>query len=197
MIRATSIVMLLAALLAACDRAPAPSPEASSTSETIGPSIYPLATPLRDQDGHVIALDTFRGHPVIVSMFYASCPSACPLTISRIQAIERELTPAEQADLRVLLVSFDREHDTPAVLREAADSHHVDERWKLTSASTDDARALAAALGVTYTKRPEGGFSHNSVLMLLDRDGRTVARVEGATTDTSAIVHALSARDRS
>ena len=34
-----------------------------------------------------------RGHPMLISMFYATCPDACPLLIADLQRIESELSP--------------------------------------------------------------------------------------------------------
>ena len=41
-------------------------------------SIYALSASLVDQRGRQVGLDLFRGHPVLISMFYATCPDACP-----------------------------------------------------------------------------------------------------------------------
>ena len=67
------------------------------------------------QDGKALGLDIARGHPVVIAMFYGTCRASCPIIVSDIKAIERQLTPAEQdTDLRVLLVSFDADRDTPS-----------------------------------------------------------------------------------
>ena len=44
-------------------------------------SVYQLPVQLTDQANRVSGLDVFRGQPVLVSMFYASCPNACPTLI--------------------------------------------------------------------------------------------------------------------
>ena len=195
------VVALVAALFGiACDRGQSSTTSTTASTQTsaIGPAIYALGLSFVGPDGSSVSLDAFRGHPVIVSMFYASCPSACPLTMSRIQSIERALPNAERQNLRVLLVSFDPERDTPDVLRKTAESHGVDSRWLLTSAKNDDdARTLAAALGVTYAKLPNGQFSHSSVLVLLDEEGRPLVRVEGVTSDVAPIVDSLTKNHRS
>ena len=74
---------------------------------------------LTDQDGKAHGLDVYRGHPVLVTMFYGSCPAACPLIIDTLRAIEKDLTPAQRADLRVLMISIDPERDTPEALKAA------------------------------------------------------------------------------
>ena len=140
-------------------------------------SIYQLASKITDQGGHEQSLDTYQGHPVIISMFYGSCPHVCPMLISAIQMTEKELTPENRANLRVLLVSIDPEKDTPEALQEVADQHRVDAaRWKLTRASDKDVRKIAAVLGIKYRKLPDGEFNHSTVLTLLDEDGVIRAR---------------------
>ena len=111
-------------------------------------SIYHLDVKLIDQHGTAQPLDTFRGHPVIISMFYATCPNMCPVLISTIQMMERKLPAAELAKLRVILVSVDPETDTPEILRRLAAKHHIDlDRWKLERATRQDVRKIAAVLG--------------------------------------------------
>ncbi len=57
-----------------------------------------------------------RGHPVLIAMFNATCPDACPLLIADLQRIEGELPSRIKADLRIVLVSLDPERDTPDAL---------------------------------------------------------------------------------
>ncbi|MDP2701394.1 MAG: SCO family protein, partial [Candidatus Rokubacteria bacterium] len=38
-----------------------------------GDSIYALSAPLVDQRGRPAGLDLFRGRPVLIAMFYATC----------------------------------------------------------------------------------------------------------------------------
>ena len=140
-------------------------------------SIYNLDVTLTDQQGTEQSLGTFRGHAVVVSMFYATCPHVCPLLISTIQTIERKLSADEVAGLRVILVSVDPENDTPQVLRDVVAKHHIDtDRWKLTRTTLKDVRKIAAVLGVRYKKLPDGEFNHTTILTLVDGDGVVQAR---------------------
>jgi protein SCO1/2 len=143
-------------------------------------SLYSLHPQLVDQDGHPISLDVFRGHPVLVTMFYGSCRFACPMLISEVRRIEASLPPAARADLRVLLVSFDPDRDTPAALRAIADRMALDtSRWRLATAPGGDVRVLAAALGIQYRRLDNGEFMHSSVITALGRDGTPTAREDG------------------
>ncbi len=142
-------------------------------------SIYHLDVNMTDQQGNLQALDTFRGHPVVISMFYATCPNVCPVLISTIQMMERTLSANELLKVRVILVSVDPENDTPKVLAEVAARHRIDaQRWKLTRATAQDVRKIAAVLSVRYRKLPSGEFNHTSILTLVDGEG--VVRAQSA-----------------
>jgi protein SCO1/2 len=122
-------------------------------------------------------------------MFYATCPAACPTLVADIKAIERRLSPSERAQLRVLLVSFDAERDTPAVLDALAAKHGIDRsRWRFTSAAEADARALAAVLGVQYRKTADGQFTHSAAITLLDGDGAIVEQLDGLGVSSDPLV---------
>jgi protein SCO1/2 len=175
--------IVLVTVLAACsgrtpsERVATPTLPASAPPSTSEPSsIYDLAMQVRDAGERTVGLDVDRGHRVLVSMFFGSCPAACPALIDELARI---VDDAHDPDLRVLLVSFDAARDTPERLRELARAHHLDDRWTLAAAGDADARALAAVLGVRYRKLPDGGFSHTLVAVALDRDGRPFGRIDG------------------
>lgn len=159
-----------------------------------GDSVYALSASLVDQRGERVGLDLFRGHPVLISMFYASCPDACPLLIADLQRIESELSPRVKADLRIVLVSLDPGRDTPEALRALARARHVDEsRWRLLRAPDDTVREIAALLGIKYRRLPDGNFNHSSVITLLDREGVILARDEAVAGPHEALMRRLRA----
>ncbi|MFP5358553.1 MAG: SCO family protein [Gammaproteobacteria bacterium] len=128
---------------------------------------------LTDQGGRPVKLDLYAGHPVLITMFYGSCPHVCPMLVSTIQRYEREMSDASRGRLRVLLVSLDPDRDTPARLAEVMQRHRVDlARWTLARAEAQDVRRLAAALNIQYRQLPDGEFSHSAVITMLDEQGR-------------------------
>ncbi|MES2640362.1 MAG: SCO family protein [Myxococcota bacterium] len=162
--------------------APAPVealPPAVAEAAPTGGSVYALDLDLVDQAGRTVALDAQRGHPVLLSMFYTSCPMACPMLITEIQSIEAELPAALLGGVRVVLVSMDPAHDNPAAMATVVDKHGLDARWTLGAVPEGDVRLVAATLGVRYRPLPEGGYAHTSVITLVDGEGRVVARSEG------------------
>jgi protein SCO1 len=166
--------------------------EAMEAAPPRGDSVYALSASLVDQRGRAVGLDLFRGHPVLISMFYASCPDACPLLIADLQRMERELPPRIKADLRIVLVSLDPERDTPDALQALARARRVDEsRWRLLRAPEDTVRDIAALLGVKYRRLPDGSFNHSSVITLLDPDGAIVVRDDAMGGPHEALLRGL------
>jgi len=144
-----------------------------------GDSVYQLDARVTDQDGHSHAWQALRGKPMIVSMFYGNCHLMCPMIIASGKALQYRLEPAERDGLEFAMISIDPARDTPAALREVAQLHRLDTtHWRLLRPDDADVRTLAAALGIRYRAQPDGTFNHTSVLILLDRDGRIVARSE-------------------
>lgn len=140
-------------------------------------SIYHLETVITGQDGQHRGLDLYRGSPVLVSMFYGSCQATCPLIIDTLRATERGLTPERRARVRVLLISFDPERDTPEALRRIAAERRIDtSRWTLAQADPEAVRDIAALLGVQYRKLPGGEFNHSTVIVALSPQGEIQAR---------------------
>ncbi|WP_245979210.1 SCO family protein [Solilutibacter pythonis] len=165
-----------------------------------GDSVYQLDAPTTDQDGRAATLAARRGQVQVVSMFYTSCRYICPLIIDSGLAIEKQLTPAEKARLGVVLVSLDPKRDTPEAMRRIAERRQLDTtRWALLRPRQEDVRAIAGVLGIRYRALADGEFNHTSELVLLDRDGRILARTAkvGSVPDPEfvrAVRRALAAR---
>jgi len=160
------LLLLFALLLAGSAHAASPLPT---------DSVYQLGVPLTDQGGHSAPLAAHRGAPQIVSMFYTSCTMVCPMIIDTMKATRH--AAGDPAQLHLLAVSFDPARDSVDALRRYAAAHKLDLRWwTLARTSPQDTRSLAALLGVQYRQLPDGEFNHSSALLLLDGEGRIVAR---------------------
>jgi protein SCO1/2 len=63
--------------------------------------------------------------------------------------------------------------------------HRSPEDWRYLVPATGDVRALASVLDIRYRFREDGSINHTSMLVLLDADGRPLARSEvvGAAPD--------------
>ena len=153
---------------------------ARGTTDLPGESLYQLPISLETSRGAKIKLSSLRGQPLLITMFYSHCTLVCPLLTKDLQNIEHELTPKERAYIRVLMVSFDAERDTPAELKAFEQEHSIhDSRWITARASAGDVRLLAAALGIRYRALPDHSFNHSTVISLADKDGVVRGRAIG------------------
>jgi formylglycine-generating enzyme required for sulfatase activity len=148
---------------------------------------------LQTQDGAHLRFATPSGaHLRIVTMFYASCPMACPLTIETLHGIERQLKPSQRARLQVLMVTFDPVHDTPDVLKRVSRQRHVDTaRWTLARSAPEDVRRLSVLLDIPYRALPDGSFNHASTFVLMGSGGQILARTSNTAEPDAQFVAAI------
>lgn len=157
----------------------APASAAPETMTLPRDSVYQSTAQLTDARAQRFAWSAKRGQAQLVSMFYASCRFVCPLLIDGGKAIEQQLSPDDRTRLGVTLISFDPKRDTPEVLARMARERNLDPaRWTLARPEPRDVRAIAGLLDIRYRALADGEFNHTTVLVLLDAEGRIVARTE-------------------
>jgi len=160
-----------------------------------GESLYHLQVELTDQHGRTLHWADLRGRPQLVSMFYGNCHLMCPLILENAKALQARLPAAGRGRLGVAMITLDPARDTPAALARIADRHRSPADWRFLRPDADDVRALASVLDVRYRFRDDGSINHTSVLVLLDADGRVLARSEiaGAAPDPDFLEQVRSA----
>lgn len=153
-----------------------PSPSAAPMP---GDSLYQLPVHLQSASGGHLMLEQYRGEPLVVTMFYGTCKSACPLLTRAMTATASTLPAASRAKVRFLMVTLDPERDTTAELGRFTKEYDLKApRFEVARTDAGGVRLLAAALGIKYRQLPDGNFSHSSVLTALDADGVPKARTE-------------------
>ena len=174
-----AVAVLLASPALSLPSVAAPRVAAAKATPLPRDSVYQLAAPLTDQNGRKFDWRARRGNPQVVTMFYTSCQYICPLIVDSGKAIEKSLTPAERARVGLLLISMDPKRDTPAALTVVATKRKLDPaHWTLARPAPGDVRSIAGVLGIRYRELADGEFNHTSALILLDADGRILARTE-------------------
>lgn len=151
---------------------------------------FPLLVPLGaevpdftliDQNGGPFTLSSLRGQVVAVTFIYTRCPlpDYCPRMITNLQALERRFAAQVGKDLALLAITFDPQYDTPARMKDYARSFGADEPgWYFLTGSLESVTRVCASLGVEFWPE-EGLITHTLQTVVLDRDGRLVASVEG------------------
>jgi protein SCO1/2 len=159
-------------------------------------SVYQLPLPLTDAQGKTQDWRGLQGKPRLVAMFYSSCQYMCPLIVESGKGIEHALAPSQRDKVGIVLISLDPKKDTPAALRQMAQVRKVDaKRWTLAAPAPDDVRKVAGVLGVRYRALADGNYNHTSAFVLLDAQGRVLARTErmGAKPDPEFVAAVVAA----
>jgi protein SCO1/2 len=130
---------------------------------------------------------------LIVEFVYTRCDSVCRALGSEFQQLQRSIV-AEGLQQRVALlsISFDPQHDTPAVLARHAAGLQADPAiWRF--ASVDRAADLPALLrffGITVIPDGLGGYQHNAALLGISPEGRLMDIADYASTSPRALLDA-------
>lgn len=155
-------------------------------------SIYHLDANWQAHTGQELTLAQLQGQPVVISMIYGSCTTACPVLVNDARRVYEALPAAYQPYVKLVMVSFDEDRDTPAALAEYAAKYNLgDDTWLFLHGEDSDIRAMATMLGVRYRKRPDGDFDHSNLVTVLDTQGRIVQRTEGLNRPVEDAVKAL------
>jgi len=171
---------------ACCPATPAP---AEAALPFTAESLYQLDVSFTDDTGRTVSLGELRGRPVALNLFFASCGYACPLTVTDLLAVQASL-PAEVRERTLfVLVSFDTERDTTAVLAQYRQQRQLDGNWIILRGTDDAVRELAALVGVKYKREADGSFAHSNVVTILNVQGEIVHQrlgLKGGLEQTAA-----------
>lgn len=99
---------------------PAESPTADTSFHMPEPGEQVPPFKLIDERGRTFRLTDLRGHPLAITFIYSRCPlpDYCPrMNNNFAELLKNQGSDQNAANLRLLTVSFDPEHDTPQVLR--------------------------------------------------------------------------------
>ncbi|MFV0338491.1 MAG: SCO family protein [Chthoniobacterales bacterium] len=93
------------------------------------------------------------------------------------QRIEQALSDKEKDSVEFVFLSVAPESDGVMELKNLADAHKMSKRWKVLTGDPDGVLEMAVALGVQFTKLPNGvDYAHSFQIATLDKDGVVVHR---------------------
>jgi protein SCO1/2 len=132
---------------------------------------------LIDQSDRRRSLAEWTGTPTLVGFVYTTCPlpNFCPLIDRNFATLQRTISAdaALAGQVRLLSISIDPVHDTPAVLAAHAAKLEADPAvWTFLTGDPPTVDRIAGRYGVGIT-RPDapGEISHNLRTTLVGRDG--------------------------
>jgi protein SCO1/2 len=134
---------------------------------------------LIDQRGQPASLAELRGKVVLVTAVYARCGETCPMLLAQARRAVAGLTAAQRADLRVLAITLDAAHDTPAQLDGLARAQQLEPPlWRFLTGQPAEVERVLDLLDVSRRRDPETGvIQHANLFLLVDRQGRVAYRL--------------------
>lgn len=135
-----------------------------------GAAIYLADLPLVDADGKTVDLyrDLIQGHSVVIHSFFARCEGSCPVMMSTLQGLQKQLGDHLGRDVRIVSITVDPAHDGQAEL--AAYARRVQARpgWYFLGGSAQQVSTALRRIG-QYTDAPQDHM--NLIIVGNDRSG--------------------------
>lgn len=146
---------------------------------------------LTDQTGEPLAMQDLRGRTVLLFFGYTNCPDVCPLTLSKLAAAF-DAIGARPEEYRVVMVTVDPQHDTPAAL--AAYLRPYGSAFSGVTGPPTSLAALAADYGVNAAPATMNAHAvHTAAIFGIDREGRlrVMMRPDSPQKEIEADIRAL------
>jgi protein SCO1 len=176
-VRACAIVVVLAGT-SAC-------PVLAQSHGPSGP-ILAQAGAWTDENGKGVTLASFRGAPFVLSAFFTTCTLKCPMTIQKLQEIDRAYRK-HGPPVPIVLLTLDPRNDTPERLQRYRREHDFPDNWRFLRGSDSDTRILARSLHVDPAY-DEGHIDHDVRIAVFDAGGRELRAFEGWGFDVEAAI---------
>ncbi len=181
----------------------APAPMVAPTSNADGqPRLHegdPMpAFHLIGQDGKPVTLETFHGHPLVVTFVFTRCPipNFCPRMSQNFAALQKAIQTSSEAlaATRLLSISFDPEFDTPEILKQYAQHAGADPAiWTFATGTPAEIHSLTSSFSILV--QPEAGtISHSLATALIDRDEKIAKIWRGNGWAPGEVITALESR---
>ena len=141
---------------------------------------------LVNQNAVPVTLKDLRGRVVVVGFIYTRCPlpDYCPRVMTNLTSLRDRFRDRLGNDLVLLTVTFDPQHDTPETMKAYGARYGADiPGWHLLTGSREETTRVCTLLGVEFYPE-EGMLTHSLQTVVISRDGRLVARIEGKNFST-------------
>ena len=201
LIRATLVVEDAAGYLEnviVTGRAPLSGPPPPPRVDLLRPGDAIPDTVLLDDGGRAHTLADWRGQVLGVTFIYTRCPvpDFCPQMDRRFGEVQRMVAgdPGLGGKVHLFSITFDPDHDTPAVLAAHAKKAGADpDIWSFLTGDRADVAAFAARFGVTVAAGPEGTqeIMHNLRTAVVDGRGRLSTVLSGGDWTADALIAAM------
>ncbi len=135
--------------------------------------------------GKAIKLSDYKGNAMAFTFIFTRCPfpTFCPRMANNFLEAQKILQAQANAptNWHLFSMTFDPEHDSPAVLRDYAKRYQYDPtHWSYLTGDLIDITAITEQFGQQFWTDPEaGGINHNLRTAVIDAGGRVQKVFQG------------------
>ncbi len=129
-----------------------------------------------DANGRAVPLRSLLegGGPVMLNFVFTSCSAICSVMSGTFAQVQERLGP-ERDRVRLVSISIDPEHDTPAALKDYAKHYGAGPQWTMLTGSIENSLAAQRAFGVWRGDK----MNHDPVTLLRAGPGQPWLRLDG------------------
>jgi protein SCO1 len=161
------------------DAATAP-PSRSGPTLQVGQAVPDFT--LIDQKSQSVRVSEFRGKVVGITFIYTRCPfpNFCFRMSNNFGVLHQRFADRMGKDIVLLSITFDPEHDQPETLADYARTWTKDTvGWYFLTGPSADVKHVCREFGVN-SWQDEGLLTHSLHTVIIDRQGRIAANLEGS-----------------
>ena len=121
---------------------------------------------LVSSDGQPFDSKSLLGHIWVADFIYTTCDGPCPMMSAHMRRVQDQTAP-EMPDVRLVSITVDPDHDTPAAL--ATYSHHFKcdpSRWFFLTGTKEKLTDVGLAFKLQTV---DGSLTHSTRFVLVDR----------------------------
>jgi protein SCO1/2 len=156
---------------------------------------------LTNQMGQVVTLATLHGHPWVVDVIFTRCAGPCPKMSAQMSRLQAALP--RDAKARLISLTADPEHDTPAVLQRYSDRFAgqparwlflTGDRKQIELVAVQGLKLVTLEASEEAQKQGEDLFIHSTKLVLIDQTGQVRGYYDGTAPESQKrVLHDLAA----
>ena len=138
----------------------------------------------RDDRGQPFDLRTLQGHAVVLTMAYATCHRVCPVTMRRLQQMQRDFD-RRGTTVEFLVIGYDPDSDDAAAWHQYRETRHLTRsNWHFLIGTRAAVEQTARQLGFEFWKYDEH-IMHDTRVLYFDEHGTLVETREAAGYETT------------
>lgn len=152
-----------------------------------------LKVSVTDQEGNSLDLAELGARPVALSFIYTRCtnPNKCPRVVQQMAKLAAMLeTEKLDTQVRLLVMTYDPEYDTPDRLREYGEKHGLSftPNVRMLRPDSQGRDHFFDQLQVAVNYNSSGVNLHGVQLFLFDNEGRFVRRYQSVFWDAAEVL---------